>query len=228
MRSAPRSRTRCGRIATSATRDLRQSRWRTRSDPLRPADRRRRLSSGAATTAHDPLPIQPFATANLGDWNAFTNVTTSSLGVTHATVVATITDVTPAPASQQLRGRDDRTGEVHADAADPFPRAGLTLDDVEQSNISDWKLFDVRLDTAPYEVAGHAFACTHLAYSSTDPLLPHKRTRTELWLSPEVTAGGIVAKRETQDVGELHFLIEHRIIGYGTATTTTWGARPAL
>ena len=63
-------------------------------------------------------------------------------------------------------------------------------------------------------------------YNVGDPFFRQMRTHVEYWLSPEVSAGGLVEKHETQDLDSLHFDMHMVVIGYGTGSGTTWGTRP--
>ena len=75
-------------------------------------------------------------------------------------------------------------------------------------------------------IGDHTFQCKKLVYRSTDPMLPRKKVVTELWLSSEVPAGGLVAMHETQDLDAMHFEAIEEIVGFGTSAGASWGTKP--
>ena len=179
-----------------------------------------------ATTDH-AAPFEAFAQARVGDWYAYRVISTGSLAETHATAMVVVSAANDRTVVRALRGRNDATGEEPAEPSDEFPRAGLTLERLGGDDVGGWTLFDVATTPDQHVVDGRPFACTKVTFGSRDPLFPDKRTRTELWLSPEVPAGGLVASREEQHLGAMTFVMTEELIGFGTADGTIWGTRPA-
>jgi hypothetical protein len=179
-----------------------------------------------AATDH-PAPFEAFAQARAGDWYAYGVVSTGSLVETHTTAMVVVSAVSDASVVRTMRGRIDATGAEPTQPSNEFPRAGLTLERLDGDDVGGWTLFDVATAPDQHVVGGRPFECTKVTFGSRDPMFPAKRTRTELWLSPLVPAGGLVAEREEQHLGDLTFVQTEELIGFGTADGTVWGTRPA-
>jgi hypothetical protein len=178
---------------------------------------------------HHPAPYEVWQNAKLGDWYAYTYVTSSKLGAFHSTVLVTVTAATDTAITTRLRGKIAETGETRDEAGDEFPRTNLTLEHLIGFDISDWTVLSVIVADADHQVGGREFHGKKVTYTSKDPVLPTKKTTTELWLSPEVP-GGLVEEHEVQDLAEqdLHFDMTKTLIGFGTTSTTTWGTKPTF
>jgi len=170
-------------------------------------------------------PLPGYANAKVGDWRAFRHVTSGTMGTFHATAIAVVTAVTPEIVTIELKGRLDETGEQRSDGADAIPSAFTVAHEIHRSH-GDWTASHVELADAAHEVGGRSFACKKLAFASADPMMPGKDTRVEVWLSPEVPAGGEVAVREVQKTSSLTITMTSDLLGFGDATHTTWGTRP--
>jgi hypothetical protein len=174
-----------------------------------------------------PAPFEAFSDARVGDWRAYQVLTTSSMAEFHSTVMASLVAVGERTVKRVVRGRIDNTGEQRTESPEELPRHGLTLERLIGYDVGGWTLSDLAVTHEAYLIGERAFGCTKLTYAASDPLLPRKRTRVTLWLSPEVPAGGVVARREEQHLDTLTFVIAEELFGYGTASSTTWGTRPA-
>jgi hypothetical protein len=179
----------------------------------------------AAATAH-PAPFEAFAGARVGDWYAYHVDSVGSLGETHATAMVWVTAADDHVVTRAMRGRVDATGVEKQEPDEHFPRAGLTIERLDGDDIGQWTLSDVVAIADTHEVGGKAFACTKVSFASRDPLFERKRTRTVLWLSSEVPAGGVIARREEQHLDAMTFVLTQELTGYGTAGGVTWGVRP--
>jgi hypothetical protein len=206
--------------------------WSSRNpaDPAPPAP-------AAAPRTHR-APFEAYAQAVAGDWRAIKGTNKQPPGMHYAlvekqpppgdvavTVLFTVKSVDAERVIRAMRGRVDATGETKDEPEATFPRSGLTL---EQLLDSDWKIDDLVVTDEPRVVGDHTFQCKKLVYRSTDPMLPRKKVMTELWLSSEVPAGGLVAFHETQDLDAMHFEMTQEIIGFGTSAGASWGAKPEL
>ncbi|MCE9575065.1 MAG: hypothetical protein K8W52_18080 [Deltaproteobacteria bacterium] len=179
------------------------------------------------TPAHaHAAPLEAFATATVGDWHAYRVVNGGTLGEIRTTAMVAITAVTPDTVTRAMRGRIDATGEEKHEPNDAFPRKGLTLERLTGDDLAEWTLSDVTVVDEVHTVGGRAFACKKISYASADPMFPEKRTHTDLWISPEVPAGGLVEEHEIQHLDQATFEITSQVIGFGTAAGTTWGTRP--
>jgi hypothetical protein len=188
----------------------------------------RRGSNDAPPTAH-PSPIDPFATSRVGDWRAshITNDGTlqrdAKTGAIRTHAVHAVTAVTDATVSIAVRGMIDGETEVHDSATQAVPRRGATF---EQLLASDWPIPELAIADDTYTIGGRAFRCKKVTYRSTDRMFPRKTITTELWLSPDVPADGVVAKREVQLLDDLRFTFDEELVGFGTGSAATWGERP--
>jgi len=188
--------------------------------------------SAPADPAHAggaPAPIEVYADSEVGDWRAYRVTTESSLAPTvTAEVVAQITAVDAEHVTEAHAGRAvvDGTERTQHDQGQR-PRAGLTIDQLTGNAAAGWTIFDLQITDDVHVVGGRRFRCKKLSYASIDPLFPGKRTRTELWITKEVPAGGLVEERELQELGDTRFVITQRLVAYGAARGRTWGERPA-
>lgn len=196
--------------------------------PPKPA-RVRPLSMDGTIEASPELlktPLPGYANAKVGDWRAFRHVTTGTMGDFHATAIAVVTAVTPDTVTIELSGRLDETGEQRSDGADAIPTAFTVAHEIHRQH-GDWTASHVELTDDPHAIAGRTFPCKKLAFASVDPMMPNKDTHVETWLSAEVPAGGEVAVREVQKTSALTIAMTSDLIGFGDATHTVWGTRPA-
>ena len=179
-----------------------------------------------ATAALLATPVPGYADAKVGDWRAFRHVTTGKLGNFHATALAVVTAVTATTVTVELSGRLDETGQQRSDGADELPRAFTVEHEIHRQH-GDWTASALEVTDVSRTIDGRSFACKKIAFASADPLLPDKRTRVEVWLSPDVPAGGEVAVREVQKLPGFTIEATSDLIGFGDASHTTWGQRPA-
>ena len=170
-------------------------------------------------------PLPGYADPKVGDWRAYTHVTAGELGTFHATAIAIVTAVTPTTVTIEFTGRLDETGEQRTDGADEIPRAFTVDHEIHRHH--NWPASRVELTDDARTIDGHQFPCKKLAFSAEDDLMPGKDVRVEVWLSSSVPAGGEVAVREVQKTERLTITSTSELIGYGDATHTTWGRRPA-
>ncbi len=191
--------------------------------PARPVTAPRTAPKQAG--AH-PAPLELFADAKVGDWYAYRVVNAGSLGGIQSTVLTWVTAVDASTVTRTWRGRLDTTGDEHSGHPETFPRAGLTLERLDGDDIGGWTLADLAVTDDVHVVGDHRFACKKIAFASSDPMFARKHTHSDLWISAEVPAGGLVAKREEQHLDAMTFVITEELIGFGTASGTTWGTRP--
>jgi hypothetical protein len=173
-------------------------------------------------------PLQVFANAHVGDWLAYRVTTESSLAPTfHATGIETITKVDDKTVARAFSGKVEETGEIKRQSYEARPRDGLTLDQLTTNDVGGWTIYEVAVSDDVHEVGGRKFKCKKISYASNDPLIAGKRTHTDLWISTEVPAGGLVEEHEVQDMPDMHFRITKQVIGFGDAKSTAWGTKPA-
>jgi hypothetical protein len=173
-------------------------------------------------------PLQVFANAKVGDWLAYRVTTESSIAQTfHAVGIETISKADAKTVARAFSGRVEETGEVKHDQYEDRPRDGLTLDQLTTNDVGGWTIFEVAVSDDVHEVGGRKFKCKKISYASNDPMIPAKRTHTDLWISTEVPAGGLVEEREIQDMPNMTFTITKEVIGFGDANGTAWGTKPA-
>jgi hypothetical protein len=172
------------------------------------------------------MPLPGYADTKVGDWRAYRYITTGKLGDFHATAIAVVIAATPTTVTIEFSGRLDETGEQRSDGATEFPRAYTVEHEIHHQH-GDWTASGIELTTEVRTIEGHHFSCQKLASAFADPLMPGKDTRVEVWLSPEVPAGGVVASREVQKAPALTITSTADLIGFGDADHTTWGKRPA-
>ena len=173
-------------------------------------------------------PLQVYGGANVGDWHAYRVITETSLAppIT-ATAIVAISKVTETTVTRSFSGRIDATGEVRQDRDENRPRQGLTLDQLTGNDVGGWTFTDIVVTDEVHEIASRSFQCKKISYHSYDPLFPTKRTHTDLWVSADVPAGGLVEEREVQELGNQRFVLTQQLLGFGDAAGTTWGTRPA-
>jgi hypothetical protein len=198
--------------------------WWTHDDDAPPP--RSSSSSSSQPTAHR-VPIDLFASAHPGDWYAYQVVNGGPVGEIRTTAMVWIAAERPDGVTRAARGRIDASGEERAIRSEDFPRAGLTLERLIGADRGGWTLTDVAVTDEIRVVGGRSFPCKRLSFGSTDPMFPRKRTHTDLWISRDVPAGGLVAEREEQHLDDQTFVITQELIGFGTASETSWGTRPA-
>jgi len=186
-------------------------------------------SESPAHEGGKPSPIQVYENAKVGEWRAYSVTTESSLAPTfHAIGIETITKVNDKTVSRGFSGRVEETGEVQKRAYEDRPRQGLTIDQLTTNDVGGWTIYELAIIDEGHEVGGRTFKCKKLSYASNDPMIPSKRTHTDLWISAEVPAGGIVEEREVQEMPNMRFSITQRLVGFGPDDkTTTWGEKPA-
>ena len=173
-------------------------------------------------------PIQVFAKAQVGDWIAYrvTNRSTALAEDVSTIVLATITAATDSGVTVAYKGRMETAGERREQWTYERPRDGLTIDQLTDNDVAQWRLIGIDVTADKHEVGGREFACKQISYAGLDPLFPSKKSRTTLWISDEVPAGGLVEQRDIQDLDTMHMEQIKQLIGFGTATATTWGTKP--
>jgi len=172
-----------------------------------------------------PAPVNVFADAAEGDWSAFQVHSRSELLDATSTVLWQVTSVSDD--SVIVGGKGRLVGGKEQTLRDMvFPRSGLTLERLLELDYGEWTILTTKTSEEPHEVGGRTFECTKVVFTSRDPLFPGKQTETQIWFSRAVNGSGIVESREVQQLGEMRFEITKTLIGFGTATATTWGERP--
>ena len=199
--------------------------WATRPSPSDDDEPASAPAPSAPRRAH-PAPFEAYADANVGDWQAYRVDNGLPSGHVWSTVVATISAVTPDHVTRADRGRLDGAADVH-DHAEDYPRAGLTLERLTGDDVGGWTISDVTVGIEPHRVGGRTFRATKISFASADPLSPRKRTHTDLWISDDVPAGGLIASHEVQVLDGAQIVFTEELVGFGDADGTQWGARPA-
>jgi hypothetical protein len=172
-------------------------------------------------------PIQVYANAKVGDWRAYRVTTESSLApAISATVLTWISKTTDQNVIRSFKGRVDATGEVRSDRDEDRSREKLTIDQLTGNDVGGWTIYDLAITDDERTVGGLTFKCKKISYSSNDPLLPNKKTRTEMWISADVPAGGIVEEREVQEMPNMRFVQTQKLLGFGDAAGASWGTKP--
>jgi hypothetical protein len=155
-------------------------------------------------------PIQVYAKVQVGDWIAYRVTTRSSLlpNEVSGLVLGRVTAATDTQVTIDYKA----VGEKNIDRTEAWseqqPRQNLTLDQLTD-NTNEWTMFDLLVTDDVHEIDGRAFT-----------------VRIELWYSDEV-ALGLVEDRDVQGMPKFHSEQTKRLIGFGTATATTWGTKPA-
>lgn len=172
-------------------------------------------------------PIQVFAKAQVGDWIAYrvTNRSTALPDDISTIVLATITAATDTGVTVAYKGRMEKAGDRREQWTYERPREGLTIDQLTDNDVAQWRLIGLEVTDEKHEVGGREFACKQISYAGLDPMFPSKKSRTTLWISDEVP-GGLVEERDIQDLDAMHMEQIKQLIGFGTATATTWGTKP--
>jgi hypothetical protein len=173
-------------------------------------------------------PLQVWANAQVGDWVAYRVVNRSTLFAEDipTIVLKRITAVTDETVMIEHKGRMEKAGDRREQWTLDRPRQGLTLDKLVDNDVAQWRLVDVVTTDDTHEVNGRAFKSKKITYAALDPLFPSKRVRVSYWYSGEIPAGGLVEARYIQDLDTLHMEQINQVIGFGTATATTWGTKP--
>ena len=166
-----------------------------------------------------------YAEPKVGDWRAFRHITSGELGTFHATAIAEVLAVDASTVTIELRGRLDETGEQRSDGSDIFPRTFTVAHEIHRQH-GNWAASKIALTEEPLEIAKRSFATKKVSASFIDPMFPNKEVRVEVWLSPEVPAGGEVAQREVQKMPAMTITSTSDLIGFGDISHTTWGTRP--
>ena len=209
-------------------------------DPAPPrvahADEIRKLATEivAYRPASHPSPIDPFATARVGDWRASRIVNDNTLtrdnkiGPITAHAIHAVTAAGDATVTIATRGIVDSPPGLEdpagPSAPDELPRHGATF---EQLILSDWAITTFAVADDTRTIGGRAFHCKKVTYRQIDPMLPRKQVDVELWLSPEVAVDGFVARHEVQVLDTLTFTMDEQLVGFGSGSATAWGERPA-
>jgi hypothetical protein len=172
-------------------------------------------------------PLQVFATAKVGDWAAYRIINRSSLLPEEivATKLAVITAATDATVTIEHKGRVDKDQHKRESWTQERPRQGLTIDQLTGNDVSKWQLIDVKTSDDPHAVGGRTFKSKQIAYAAIDPLFPTKKVRVTYWYSDEFPLG-LVEERDIQDLDAVHIEQLTELIGFGTASATTWGTKP--
>lgn len=172
-------------------------------------------------------PIQVYANAKVGDWRAYRVTTESSLApTTTATVLTWISKATDKDVTRSFKGKVDASDEVRSNRDEERPREGLTIDQLTGNDVGGWTIYDLVITDDERTVGGLTFKCKKIGYSSDDPLIPNKKTRTEMWIAADVPAGGVVEQREVQEMSNMRYVQTQQLIGFGDATGARWGTKP--
>jgi hypothetical protein len=165
---------------------------------------------------NQPVPIDVFAAAKVGDWNAFESTIETSLAPkpTLATSVVTLTSVDDKQVVRTTSGDPPKTEQL--------PRHGLTLGQLAINNAQTWTIHAVTISDDVREVGGRSFKCKKISFDSRSSEEPARRNHTEMWISDEVPAGGVVEYRVDEGAD---FKLTRRLVGFGDAKTTRWGKK---
>jgi hypothetical protein len=171
-------------------------------------------------------PVQVYAKAQVGDWIAYRVRTRSSLlpAEVSGLVVGRVTAATEMNVTIEYNAIGEKNIDRTEAWSEKHPRQNLTLDELTD-NSNEWTMFDVQITDDTHEIGGRAFKCKKLTYGRIDPLLPNKQVQVTAWYSDEVTLG-LVQDRDVQDMPRFHSEQTKELLGFGTATTTTWGTMP--
>jgi hypothetical protein len=172
-------------------------------------------------------PIQVFAKAQVGDWVAHRIINRSTLLAEELTAIrlSKITAATDTTVTIEHKGRMEKGEGKREEWTQERPRQGLTIDQLVGNDVSQWRLIDVQTADDTHEIGDRTFKCKQVAYAALDPMFPSKKVRVTYWYSDEL-AGGLVEERDIQDLESVHIEQLTQLIGFGTATTTTWGTKP--
>jgi hypothetical protein len=167
--------------------------------------------------SNQPVPIDVFAAAKVGDWNAFESTIETSLAPkpTLATSVVTLTSVDDKQIVRTTSGEPPKT--------ELMPRRP-TLGQLAINNAAAWTIHGVTISDDVREVGGRSFKCKKISFDSRSSEEPARRNHTEMWISDEVPAGGVVEYRVDEGAD---FKLTRRLVGFGDAKTTRWGKKPA-
>ena len=199
--------------------------WATR--PLDADDHEPAHAAAADRARTHPAPLQAYAQSSVGEWSAYRIDNGLPSGHVHTTVVRAITAVEINRVTRTDHGRVDGEGGAEDTHAEDFPRSGLTLERLTGDDVGGWTISDETVGVEQHTVGGRQFRATRVSYASQDPLFPKKQTHTDLWLSDDVPAGGLIAKREEQILDGVHMVFTEELVGYGDETGPKWGDRPS-
>ena len=174
----------------------------------------------------EPAPLQAYAKAQVGDWIAYRVSTTSSLlpnGVS-GLVLGRVTAATDGDVTIDYKARGEKNIDRREAWSETHKRQNLTIDELTD-NTNEWKLFDLQVNDDTHDVGGRAFKCKKLTYAKLDPMLPNTSVRDTAWYSEEVPLG-LVQDTDVQDMPNFHSEQTKQLIGFGTASATTWGTKP--
>jgi len=185
----------------------------------------------SAETTHvgvQVAPLQPFATAKVGDWIGYrvVNRSTALPQDIEAFVIARVTKATETSVTVEYRGHAPAVPDKRETWEREYPRHGLTIDQLTGNDVSKWTISELVITDVTREVGGRTFRAKQLTYAAKDPLFPAKRVRNELWISEEVPLEGLVEDRNVQDLDTMHSEQTKQLIGFGTADAITWGKQP--
>jgi hypothetical protein len=187
-------------------------------------------SAPSAPAKHEPrvhpAPFDAYARASPGDWAAYRIDNGLPTGHLETTVVRAITAADPDRVQRTDRGRVDGATDVDVHVED-FPRTGLTLERLTGLDRGGWTISDLAVGVEAHTVGGRSFRATKISFASADPMFPRKRTHTDLWISDEVPAGGVIASHEVQTLDASRFEFTEELVGFGDDGGTRWGDRPA-
>lgn len=184
------------------------------------------------------LPLNPFAKAKTGDWEAILQVVRSAdARMPEQRIVHTIT-VTKATPEGVTYTAELRTaaGKRKLEASYSFAEP-LTLEAF--ANAPAGEIRDVTVEDAKLSVGETSFDCKKIGYVQRHAfesklgdraVLSVNKTRTTLWLSEDMPGRGFVrSETKARGTGSLSGAIEMtmtlEVVGYGHGDVVTWGKR---
>jgi hypothetical protein len=169
-------------------------------------------------------PLQLFAGSVVGEWHAYESFTEQTDAPPRKTMT-TMLIVDAVDDKHVTITKHERPDSLTppTKTTDQRPRQGLTIDALAGNQKQQWTLYGLTITDDVRDV-GRAFKCKKLVFSLVDPTDRKKQATAELWISDEVPAGGLVELR--QSFAGMPFGVNLRLIGFGTATATTWGKKP--
>jgi hypothetical protein len=168
-------------------------------------------------------PLQVFAHSAAGDWHAYEQFTED--GAPRKTLTALVR-VDAVDDKQVTLTKTERESSLSPPAkrSEQRPRAGLTIDQLAGNAAKEWTLYGLTIADEAHEVGGRSFKCKKVRFSLQDPLDKSKQATVEMWISDEVPGGGFVELE--QSFANMPFSVKQTLVGFGTATATTWGTKP--
>jgi hypothetical protein len=172
-----------------------------------------------AKAAKEPvLPFNPLAGAKEGDWTAF-KCSMVGPGVSDRRAQAwKVLKVDEKEILVEQSAGDGRAEEVKLPAKEAPTISRFCDIDAE-------KVEDVKVQDEKKAIAGHAFACKKVTFTTTNG---DRKIRATLWLCSDVKGSGVVALHLEMDVVEQQkATVDFELAGYGSTDKTEFGKTKA-